>query len=783
MKRHHGVRTSRTIRVSLLVTCISALAAALVCPLLCWAEPLTPYVNPWMGVRGVGNTVLGPQLPWGSVNPSPDTEAGYTAGYNPDKKIRGFSQLHVSGTGGPGKYGQFLLSPQIGLKVGETEHDSAKSDEVATASRYQVRLADYNILCEVAPAHHAAMYRFTYPDSEEAHLVFDLGHTIPKDSNCFKSGHADEAEVAVDEQARTVCGWGNYWGGWSGEPFKVYFAAAFDTSVVCVGTWKDGVIKAGQTAERESGKPNRLGCYLKFRTEAARPVRVKIAVSFVSVEQARRYLEKELPSWDFEKTFADAEAAWEKKLQKIAVEGATEAQKKIFYSALHRAFVMPRDRTGDNPKWTSDAPYWDDQYCIWDTWKSLFPLHTLISESMVRDNLKSWMERFRFNGEIGDAFVAGNDRYYAWVIKDGQEDWLRNQGGDDYNNVFADAYVKGVSGINWKDAYALLKFSADAERAPAYRAQDRGWIPYRSYPFGMFCSRSLEFAYNDFCVAQMAKGLGEKADAKRYLKRSRQWQNLWNEELESGGFKGFVAPRNMNGTWVGYDPKKDKAESSHGGLDRSFYEGSSWVYSYSMRHDFHRLIEHSGGAEAYVKKLQFAMESGEHPIFVVRDGVVGIGNAPGLIDLSNEPSFMTPFSFIYAGRPDLASYWVRKNMTAYSGDNYPGDEDSGAMSAWYVFAALGFFPNAGQDLYLLNGPLFAKATLRMENGKAVVIEGVNASPENVYVQSATLNGKPLERAWLRHGEIRDGAALRFVMGPTASAWGTKSLPPSLAGDE
>ena len=756
-----------------------ACAATLVCPLLCGAESLTPYVNPWMGVRGVGNTVVGPQLPWGSVNPSPDTEAGYTAGYNPNKKIRGFSQLHVSGTGGPGKYGQFLLSPQIGLKVGETEHDSAKSDEVATASRYQVRLKDYNILCEVAPTHHAALYRFTYPDSEEAHLVFDLGHTIPKDSNCFKSGHADEAEVVVDEQARTVCGWGNYWGGWSGEPFKVYFAAAFDHSVVGFGTWKDGVIKAGQKAEREIGKPNRLGCYLKFKSEAARPVRVKIAVSFVSVEQARRYLEKELPSFDFEKTVADADTVWEKKLQKIAVEGATEEQKKVFYSVLHRAFVMPRDRTCDNAKWISDAPYWDDQYCIWDTWKTLFPLHILLSESMVRDNLRSWMDRFRQNGEIADAFVAGNERYYAWVIKDGQEDWLRNQGGDNFNNVFVDAYLKGVPGIDWQEAYAILKFSADSERAPAYRMGDRGWVPYRSYHFGAFCSRSLEFAYNDFCVAQMAKGLGEKADSKRYLKRSRQWENLWNAELESDGFKGFIAPRELNGRWVDYDPKKDKVQSSPGGLDRSFYEGSSWVYSYCVPHDFSRLIRLSGGAEAYVKKLQHAMANGEHHIFVVRDGVVGIGNAPGLIDLSNEPSFMTPFSFIYAGRPDLASYWVRKNMTAYSGDNFPGDEDSGAMSAWLVFATLGFFPNAGQDLYLLNGPLFAKATLRMENGKAITVEGVNASQENVYVQSATLNGKPLERAWLRHSEIKDGATLCFVMGPKASEWGTKSLPPSL----
>jgi predicted alpha-1,2-mannosidase len=740
-------------------------------------ESLTRHVNPWMGVRGVGNTYPGPQLPWGSVNPGPDTEAGYTAGYNPKRKIRGFSQLHVSGTGGPGKYGQFLLSPQIGLKVGETEHDSAKTDEVATASRYQVRLTDYDILCEVTPTHHAALYRLTYPDAEEVHLVFDLGHNIPRDSNCFKAGYVNEGEVVVDEKTQSVQGWGLYWGGWSGEPFRVFFAARFNQPVAGFGTWKDGVIKAGAPAEREIGKPHRLGCFLKFKTQSSRPVLVKMAVSFTSVEQAERYLADELPDWDFEKVCAEADAAWNQKLEKVKVEGASDEQLGIFYSALHRTFIMPRNRTGDNPKWVSKVPYWDDQYCIWDTWKTLFPLHTLISESMVRDNLKAWMDRFIHNGEIADAFIAGNDRYYEWHVNTWE--WLRNQGGDNFNNVFADAYLKGVEGIDWKAAYAILKFSADAERAPAYRAGDRGWLPYRCYPFGLVCSRSMEFAYNDFCVAQMASRMGEKADAERYLMRSRQWTNLWNAELESDGFKGFIAPRDMNGKWFEYDPKTDKAASSPGGLDRAFYEGSSWVYSFFAPHDFSRLIQRSGGAETYVKKLQHAMESGEHHIFVVNDGTVGIGSAPGLIDMSNEPSFMTPFSFIYAGRPDLTSYWVRKNMANYTRDNFPGDEDSGAMSAWYVFAALGLFPNAGQDLYLLSGPLFPRATLQRENKSKIVIEGVNVSPDNIYVQSVTLNGQSLERAWIRHQEIKDGATLRFVMGDKPSAWGKKILPPAL----
>ena len=724
-----------------------------------WAAPgLTEFVTPWMGVVSNGNTVIGPQMPWGSIHPSPDTPDGYTDGYNPANKIRGFSQLHVTGTGGPGKYGQFLVSPQIGLNVNETGHDSGKADETPRASRYAVRLTDYDIRCELAPTRHAAIYRFAFPQSDNANLVVDLGHNIPLDSDFFKGGYADEGEVVVDKEHQRISGWGHYWGGWSAEPFSVYFAARYSRPSEGSGTWKDGAVQPDSARQSITEKKQRIGCYLKFKTAAAEPILFKIAVSFVSVEQAERYLNAEIPAWDFDRTAAECDAAWNRQLEKIGVEGATPDQKLLFYTSLYNAMRMPRDRTGDNPKWKSAEPYWDDHYCVWDTWKTVFPLHVLLNESVVRDNVRAFLDRFAQNGQILDAFIAGNDRYHEWY-GDTAESWLINQGGDNVNNVIADACVKGVSGIDWKACYRYLKDSADRERAPSYRANMRGWVPYRGFAFGLYCSRSLEFAYNDFCVSQVAQHIGEAADAQAYAARSRGWENLWNPAAESDGFKGFVAPRKTDGTWVPYDPKKDQAEISRGGLDRCFYEGSSWVYSYFIPHDYARLIALSGGAEAYVKKLQHALEA-------------------GLIDFGNEPSFLTPYSLIYAGRPDLTSFWVRKNMANYTRDGFPGDEDSGAMGSWYVFAALGFFPNAGQDLYLLNGPLFAKAVLRMENGKALVVEGVDASSEHPYVQSATLNGAPLNRAWLRHGEIKDGSTLKFVMGSKPSEWGRGEPPPS-----
>lgn len=744
-------------------TALISLAAVLlgqIHPLSACAEDLTRYVRPWMGVLGRGNVAIGPQLPWGSVNPGPDTPGGFTDGYDPARKIRGFSQLHVTGTGGTGKYGQFLLSPQIGLNVAETGHDSAKANEAARASYYRVRLTDYNILCELTPTNHAAIYRFTFPRSSDAHLVVDLGHNIPQDCTRFKGGYADQGEVFLDPREQIIRGWGRYWGGTSGEPFRVYFAARYSKPAAAFGTWKDGDVAPSATHQTVAKKRQRIGAYLRFDTADSEQVLVKIAVSFSSMDRAMSYLRDEIPAWEFEKTQAAAQKAWNDKLGRIAIQGATEDQKTIFYTALYNTMRMPRDRSGDNPGWKSDEPYWDDHYCVWDTWKTLFPLHVLLNESMVRDNVRAFLDRWKHNGQVLDSFIAGNDGCYEW-LGDERPDWFRNQGGDDVDNIIADAYLKKVGGIDWNSAYDLLKNDAERERAPSYRIDDRGWLPHPRYEFGFYCSRSMEFSYNDFCVAQVARGLGRADDARRYEQRSRRWENLWNPQAESDGFHGFLAPRQLNGDWPPYDPKSAKTVDSPGGLDRSFYEGSSWVYSYFIPHDFARLIRLSGGPRAYCRRLTHALEA-------------------NLIDFSNEPSFLTPFSFIYASRPDLASYWVRKNVGRYTKNGFPGDDDSGAMSSWFVFAALGFFPNAGQDVYLINGPLYPKVTLTMENGRRITIEGASASPANVYVQSATLNGKPLDRAWLRHEDLRRGAVLRFIMGPNPSAWGRTNVPPSMS---
>ncbi len=727
------------------------------------AQDYTKYVDPWMGVAGKGNTVIGPQLPFGSVNPSPDTPEGQTDGYNSKEKIRGFSQLHLTGAGGPGKYGQFLLSPQIGLNVLEDGHDSNKdsSEEEAKIDYYKVRLSDDNILCELSPTEHSVLYNFTFPKSDSSYVIIDLGHNIPGDITHLstgenRGGYAENGTVTIDVERKKISGWGSYWGGWSAEPFSVYFTLEFSKPLKAFGTWKDGVINHNVQTESIDKKAQRIGAFAGFETEDDELIQVKISVSFKSVENASNFLAQEIPSWEMDWVREKAREKWNDRLSRIKIDGVDETEKKIFYSSLYQTMRMPRDRTGDNPHWDSDAPYWDDHNCIWDTWKTVFPLHTLINEGVVKDNVLAFIDRYKHNGQVLDAFLAGNDRVYQWWTVE-LPYYFHNQGGDNVDNVIADAYVKNVKGINWEQAYEVVNFQAEKMRTNAYLINDRGWIPFRTYEYAFDCSRTMEFAYNDFCAAQMAKGLGKQADYERYLNRSGKWTTLWNDDLESLGYSGFINPKKMNGSWAIYDAAKDRVDHSPGSFDRSFYEGTSWVYSYNTPHDMGKLIELMGGKEKYIERLQFAMEN-------------------DLIDMGNEPSFLIPFSFIYAGRPDLTTFWVKQNRKKYTATSFPGDEDSGGMGSWYVFASLGIFPVAGQDLYLISGPSSPSISLTQENGKKLVVESKNLSKENIYIQSATLNGKPLNRAWLRHSEIASGAKLKFKMGPKPSDWGTQDLP-------
>lgn len=703
------------------------------------AQKPVDYVDNFIGVRDANSScVLGPTLPQGSINPSPHTAPGNTK-YDMDcyvmgQPIRGFGQLHVSGTGW-GKYGTIFLSPQVGLATGETEHDSQKDNETAKPYEYGVTLTRYGISVAVTPAFHSAIYQFTFPATDSADILLDVTHSLNDIATGMKSNNnkfIDGKISFTNTQKTELTGFGNYIGGFSDGPYKVYFCMRLSKAPNTTGTWLNGKINADQTTQISQKDNDRIGAYVQYKTTNQEKIYVKIAVSLKSVEQATEWLNEEIPNWNYQLVKNKAKQQWNKELSKITVKGGTEKAKQIFYTAAYHASVMPRNRTNDIEGFGSDTPMWDDHLAVWDTWRTLYPLKVFTNPEMVAGTINSFIARWKKNGKVKDAFVAAKDK-------------SDDQGGNDIDNIIADAFVKKVKGVNWADAYELMKHQANNERLGIkYIRPDSGnmyktlgWIPAGK----MSNSITLEYAYNDFCAAQMAQQLGTTDEFNTYLKRSKQWVNLWNADAESDGYRGFIVPKRLGGNFINIDAKKN-----WGSWKEYFYEGNSWTYSYFVPHQLDTLVTLSGGKDMFAKKLQYAFER-------------------NLIDYGNEPAFLAVHAFHYANRSDLASFYMRKLMKErFTLDGYSENDDSGAMSSWFIFSTMGFFPNAGQNIYYLTGGSFPSVSLKMGNGKTLKVISKNASDENIYIQSCKINGKPWQKFYFTHDDIMNGGTIEFVMG-------------------
>ncbi|RUT67997.1 glycoside hydrolase family 92 protein [Flavobacterium cupreum] len=695
------------------------------------------YVDNFIGVRDKNSScVLGPQLPNGAISPSPQTAPGSVNydmdGYIMGQPIRGFGQLHVSGTGW-GKYGQVFISPQVGLAVGETEHDSQQENEEAKPYEYKVSLSRYGIKTAVTPAAHSAIYKFTFPKSDNSNILLDVSHNTADIATALKLKNGNFLKGTVtftNSDGTEINGYGEYQGGFSDGTYKVFFSMKLSKIPQNKGTFINGKINQGQLTEAPIKADDRIGAYVQYKTSENESVYLKVAVSMISVEQATAWLDAEIPAWDYNKVRDNAKKIWNKELGKIKMEGGTESEKRIFYTASYHTSIMPRNKTNDMMGFEKGESVWDDHLAVWDTWRTLYPLKVLTNPDMVSGTINSFIARLKKNGRVKDAYVAGKDM-------------TAEQGGNNIDNIIADAYVKGVKGVDWKEAYKLIKSQADNERNGIGKNENDkiyktlGWIPGGK----MSCSLTLEYAYNDFCAAQMARTLGTKEDYEKYLNRSQQWVNLWNPEAVSDGYKGFIEPKNIKGDFIPIDLKKN-----WGSWQDYFYEGSSWTYSYFVPHQFEKLVTISGGKELFAKKLQYAFEN-------------------NLIDYGNEPAFLAVHSFHYADRSDLASFYIRNlKKKRFTEEGSIENDDSGAMSSWYIFSSLGFFPNAGQDIYYLTGGSFPKVAVTLGNGKVLTVTSKNASEKNIYIQSCKINGKVWNNPWFTHKEIENGGTIEFVMG-------------------
>ncbi len=722
---------------------------------------LTEYIDMTVGTANSTNTVIGPQRPNASVNPAPDAPGYLANGYNSrsDTLIRGFSQIHVSGTG-VGKYGQVLLSPQVGLSTRLDGHDSAKSNEKATCSEYSVTLDEWGIDCAFTCTENVNIFKFHYPKATDATLLVDMAHNNAENNNkghhtgIYNESSDIRLQIGTDEQGQTtVFGSGYYEGGW-GRPHYVYFYAVADTAPTAVGVYDREGAHEGTTAigpvtiSDEATRNAGLGAYLQFDTTTDREVTFKVAMSLKSVEQAKSYMQSELPDWDYDGVKADTDALWNRELNRILIDGESldDTQKTVFYTAMYHSMVMPRYRTGDIEVY-GDAVMLDDHFAGWDTFRTVMPLYTLIKPSLMEDILNSFITRYKVNGYVRDSMTGGQDMY-------------EQQGGDNVDVIIADAWAKlkdTDAAVDWEAAYEIVRNHADNYRLswqgkqndfadnvvpdPDASYKTLGYIPGDDATEKiMCCNYTLDYAYNDYCAALMARELGTQTEYERYLERSGNWENLWNPDLTYGDYTGFIGPRAADGEFIDISVTRN-----WGSWKEYFYEASSYNYSFYVPQNPERLIELCGGEEAFCDRLY--------------EGIMD-----GHVDFGNEPAFLAAFLFAYTDSPYLTADCVAKVRSRFSLSGNGGNDDSGALSAWYIFTTMGLFPCAGQDFYYLTSPAVERTTLKLENGKTLTVRAEGLSKTNAYIQAVTVNGEAYYGNTIPHAMLANGGEIVFTMG-------------------
>ena len=691
-------------------------------------------------------------MPFGMVKPGPDCGVLPNAGWAPmPEPVNGFSQTHVSGTGGGQKYGNILIQPYVGsdeCKIISDKCQQRRVSETIGLGYYATTFED-GIRTEITTSSRCAHYRFHYPPhpssivcsaiplgkSKNNQLFIDATHFLGKDSvpdlRERQQFVGAEVEIAGTHEVR---GFSRVRGGWNnGDAYTVYFALQTD----CPFTSECD----GQTAT------------LAF---ADTLVNVKVGISYVSALQAH----KNIDSVGFDNQLVRLREAWEQELSKVDVEGS-DADKRMFYTALYHTMLMPIDKTGENPKWT-DSPYYDDYYAIWDTYRTSSPLITLLDPQREADIINSLLNIYRREGYLPDARSGDCNG--------------RTQGGSNADVVIADAFVKGLKGIDYPLALEAMLKDGDADPGADHEKHGRGGLNhylslgYIPYGIDRAGNRTVEYAFNDYCIAQVADGLGKKHIADRYMQRSQNWKNLWRSDYEYDGMRGFIMPKDADGQWLdsvpwGFRVSNFKHQTSNIKHQTSnfkipytpttkvapwylpwwstfFYEATSEEYSLSIPHDVEGLIEACGGPADFHRRLNLFFEHGYY-------------------NVQNEPSFLTPCLYHWLGEPNSSTRRIRQIIREHysdAPDGLPGNDDSGAMSSWLAFHMMGLYPNAGTDYYLLNVPLLNRYTLTLGNGRQLHVSREGTGFD--YVQ-ASLNGRELKDARITHQELMEGGELVF----------------------
>ncbi|SFS62887.1 GH92 family glycosyl hydrolase [Lutibacter maritimus] len=703
------------------------------------SEKLTNYVNPFIGTDGPGNTYPGATVPFGMIQLSPDIGipgwdriAGY---YYQDSIISGFSHMHLTGTGAGDLY-DILVMPTNSKFSKRIEKNSFKpfssfshDKETASPGYYSVDLLDYGIKAELTATERTGIHKYTFPKDDKTEIHIDLGYALNWDSPT--ETYLNVVDNSTIEGYRKSTGWAKdqrvYFVIKVSKPFKTYQLFKNDTLTTSPVTAKNTKI------------------ILEYATIEGEQIILKTGISSANIEGAHKSLAIEAPDFNFDEIKQQAEAKWENELSKIEISTNDTTKKHIFYTMLYQSMLAPTLLSDHNSNYKGANDSIEkangfnryDTFSLWDTYRAAHPLYTILHPERTSDMINSLLAHYKETGLLPVWSMQGNETnmmigYHAVP-------------------VIVDAYFKGIKNFDIELAFEACIASATDNSRQIDEYMELGYVPVDEHHENWSVSKTLEYAYDDWCIAQFAKALGKTEDYNTFLKRSENWRNVYDSQST------FMRPKLKNGEFVkDFIPKE---------YTPYFCESNAWQYFWSVQHNIEDLIDIIGGNELFEKKLDTMFSLNPLPedkLPIFSTGMIG-QYAHG-----NEPSHHVAYLYNYIEKPWKTQGLVREILeTQYKNEpnGHCGNEDCGQMSSWYVFSALGFYPvNPAQGIYAFGSPIIDSATLNLENGKKFTIETMNNSFENKYIQTIKLNGKLIERNYIKHSEIMNGGTLILTMG-------------------
>lgn len=711
-------------------------------------EDLTAFVDPFIGTGEHGHTFPGATLPFGMVQVSPinGTEGwDWCSGYHySDSVMVGFGHLHLSGTG-IGDLADLLVMPaskKLDLTIVAENRDGlpykssySHSNESASPGYYQVYLENPKVNAEVTSTLRTGYHRYTFDENEEQSLVMDLGFKINWD-------RAVETAITVEDN-NTISGY-RHSRGWAKNQ-KVFFVAEFSKPLTSYNLYENH-----KATEGKSASSDKASAQFFFNAEEGNTLEFKLALSSVSIDNAKENLDNP-GTFNFDEIKHQSRNSWQEALAKIEVKTPIDSLKTIFYTALYHAQIAPVTFSDKNGQFRlqNDSIVQADNFTaystlsLWDTFRAEHPLLTILKPQLVSDVINSMLVYYEESGSLPVWTLYGNE--------------TNTMTGYHSIPVIAEAYKKGIRDYDVEKIYDAMKATMMQDVRGLKDYKQYGYLPYDKLDESV--TFTLEYAYNDWCVAQMAKALDKEEDYQYFTKRAEAWKHLLDTET------GFMRGKASDGkSWnEPFDPKHSRHM-----VQTDYTEGNAWQHSWFVLHDTDEFIKMHGGVEPFTQQLEqlFAESSEITGEFASND----ISGLIGQYAHGNEPSHHIAFLFNRAGQPWRTQYWTREILTTqYSTkpEGISGNEDAGQISAWYVLTSLGMYSfNPASGEYEITSPLFEESKLSLANGKTFTLKANAVSMENRYIQAATLNGKAYNKSSITHATILDGGELVFEMGPT-----------------